>query len=120
MREDFLGNRYCIGAKSLEETGAPAALGCQRVFSPTQILDLNGIHPGQQILKGHENGRGDRTLTPLEIMGEPFEKDTGWWVRARNPKTGLEREMSLADNSVTPYPSGKWNPVNWLEARESE
>lgn len=98
----------------------PALLGYQRIFSANQIRDLSGIHPGQKLSEGHMDDAGRQTLTPIEIMGEPFENNLGWWVRVKSPKTGIEKDMSLADRSVIPYRDGKWNSANWLETTESE
>lgn len=84
------------------------------INNPDQIKNLSDITVGETYRAMHDGKPG----LQYKIVADPYQdKEDGWWVKVETffPSGGSYiDDISLADNSVVPYSSGKWNPSNSL------
>ncbi len=84
----------------------------QRIVREEQILDKEELKVG--VIVRQYNKQVGYTPTFL-ILSEPYTDDKGrWWIAVLHCELSAITSMSLADNSVIPYPDGRWHPVQYL------
>ncbi len=86
------------------------AVNTRHDFGTSQIMDPSVLIRGLVVIT-----RGDgRARQKWVILAPP----TGKWVLLQKYSSKEISRISLADNGVIPYDSGKWHNNHWLENTE--
>ena len=86
-------------------------------FGPHQVRCICQIKKGLKYQKMHKDSKRQiYTVTKEPFIYQIKDRSPGWWmeVECENDLVTIKKIISLHDNNIFPYESGKWNKINWL------